>query len=93
MPPQLFRLAAKESWRVNMRRASACISRGSGAVTDRCRSLNATEVGTGPFGNIVDLYDVRCSGGTPAQSKVYMDMYFGDYIENRPVPGFTIVPQ
>jgi hypothetical protein len=48
-------------------------------------------VGTGPFGNILDLYAVRCTGGTPAKSDVYMDMYFGDYVESQPVGGFTIV--
>lgn len=48
-------------------------------------------VGTGPFGNILDLYNVRCTAGTPAQSEVYMDMYFGEYVETRAVPGFTIV--
>ncbi len=48
-------------------------------------------VGTGPYGNILDVYSVRCAAGTPAESAVYMDMYHGDYIEARPVPGFTIV--
>lgn len=45
-------------------------------------------VGIGIYGNIVDLYDVRCEGQEPAE--IYMDMYFAEE-EKRPVPGFTIV--
>lgn len=65
----------------------------------RCSDGNAPaferggSVGTGPFGNILDVYNVRCLTGTPATSSVYMDMYHGDYLENRPVPGFTIRAQ
>ena len=61
----------------------------------RCSDGKAPEfqrrgnVGPGPFGNIVDLYDVRCISGRPATSEVYMDMYHGGFIEARPVPGFT----
>jgi hypothetical protein len=64
----------------------------------RCSDGNAPafdrggSVGTGPFGNILDVYGVRCLTGTPATSSVYMDMYHGDYVESRPVPGFTIKP-
>ena len=46
-------------------------------------------VGTGIYGSIVDLYAVTCPGAEPVD--VYMDMYH-DGPENRPVPGFTIVP-
>jgi hypothetical protein len=62
----------------------------------RCSDGNAPaferggSVGTGPFGNILDVYDVRCLTGTPATSSVYMDMYHGDYVESRAVPGFSI---
>ena len=45
-------------------------------------------VGTGVYGNIVDLYSVTCEGEAPVE--VYMDMYH-DGPELRPVPGFTIV--
>ena len=48
-------------------------------------------VGVGVFGNIVDLYDVNCFSAKPGRVEVYMDMYFKDHVENRPVPGFTIV--
>lgn len=48
--------------------------------------------GFGAFDNIIDGYDVRCEGSEPAQSMIYMDMYFPNYTENRAVPGFTIVP-
>lgn len=46
-------------------------------------------VGDGPFGNIVDEYVVTCEGGEPRESLIYMDMYHGGFIEERPVPGFT----
>lgn len=46
-------------------------------------------VGLGVYKNIVDAYSVTCPGAAPV--KVYMDMYH-DGPENRPVPGFTIVP-
>lgn len=62
----------------------------------RCSDDRAPEIvsrgstGTGPFGNILDLYSVRCTSGTPATAEFYMDMYH-DHVETRPVPGFTIV--
>jgi hypothetical protein len=49
----------------------------------------AGSVGTGVYGNIVDLYSVTCPGAAPTD--VYMDMYH-DGPENRPLPGFTIAP-
>ena len=48
-------------------------------------------VGTGVFGNIVDLYSVRCTGGLEA-TDVFMDMYHRKYKENRPIPGFVLAP-
>lgn len=41
-----------------------------------------------PYGNILDLYRVRC-GKTVVE--VYMDMYHEGYVEAEPVPGFTII--
>jgi hypothetical protein len=46
-------------------------------------------VGTGVYGNIIDLYTLTCPGA--AAVEVYMDMYH-DGPENRPLPGFAIVP-
>jgi hypothetical protein len=46
-------------------------------------------VGTGVYGNIVDLFQVTCPGVKPVE--VYMDMYH-DGPEFRPIPGFTIEP-
>jgi hypothetical protein len=46
-------------------------------------------VGTGVYGNIVDLFQVTCPGA--AAVEVYMDMYH-DGPELRPVPGFRIEP-
>ena len=48
-------------------------------------------VGTGVYGNILDLYAVQCTGSTPDESAIYMDMYFADHVETNAVPGFTIV--
>jgi hypothetical protein len=63
-------------------------SDGSAPAYDRGGS-----VGEGPFGGIMDVYVVRCVSGTPAEAQVYMDMYHSGYEEDRPVPGFTIVPR
>ncbi len=63
-------------------------SDGSAPAYDRAGS-----VGEGPFGTILDLYQLRCAGGTPAEAQVYMDMYHAGYAEDRPVPGFTIAPR
>jgi len=49
--------------------------------------FRAGNVGPGPFGYIVDLYQVTCPGAEAVQ--IYMDMYH-DGSEPRPVPGFTI---
>jgi len=43
--------------------------------------------GVGVYGTVIDGYDVDCAG---TKRLVYMDMYHPDYIERRPVPGFTI---
>jgi hypothetical protein len=51
-----------------------------------CRKGN---VGKGPFGTIVDLYDVRCPGSMPAQSDIYLDMYHADHLEETAPPGFA----
>lgn len=43
--------------------------------------------GIGPYGTIVDGYDVDCAG---TKRLVFMDMYHPEYVEPRAVPGFTI---
>lgn len=45
-------------------------------------------VGIGPFGTILDSYDVRCPGSTPAQSDIHLDMYHADHLEDTAPPGF-----
>jgi hypothetical protein len=45
--------------------------------------------GIGPYGKILDIYSVQC--GTKSSS-IYMDMYHCSE-EERPVPGFDIVPE
>lgn len=52
--------------------------------------LRRGSVGIGAFGNIVDLYDVRCGAGEPAASAVYMDMYHSAHDEQRSLAGFTL---
>lgn len=45
--------------------------------------------GIGPFGNIIDLYEVICDTYQGAVThSVYLDMYHGDYEETRPAAGF-----
>lgn len=64
----------------------------------RCSDGNAPQyvrggsVGEGPFGKIMDVYQLKCPGAQPAAADVYMDMYH-DHVEQRAVPGFTIQPQ
>ena len=43
--------------------------------------------GIGVYGTIIDGYDVDCAG---TKRMVFMDMYHPEYVERRPVPGFTI---
>lgn len=63
----------------------------------RCSDGNAPaferrgSVGTGPYGSIMDVYELQCLTGEPAKALVYMDMYHR-HVEDRPVPGFTITP-
>ena len=55
------------------------------------RSERIGSMGYGPFGNIVDAYEVLCAGAEPARSVIYLDMYHSGFREKRAVPGFTIV--
>jgi hypothetical protein len=45
--------------------------------------------GVGPYGNILDGYEVKCEGGD--EVTIFMDMYHEGYVEKEAVPGFTIV--
>ncbi|MBI1405513.1 MAG: hypothetical protein GC145_05250 [Caulobacter sp.] len=47
-------------------------------------------LGPGLYGSIVDAYDVRCPGASPARSVIIMDMYHPDHYETGAPPGFTI---
>ena len=49
-------------------------------------------VGVGVYGNIVDAYTVDCGAAAPGRVEVFMDMYHPGHVEERAVPGFTIVP-
>ena len=44
--------------------------------------------GKGPYGHILDGYNVKCEDKDPVT--VFMDMYH-EHVEKEPVPGFTIV--
>ena len=46
-------------------------------------------VGYGGYGNIVDVYSVRCRGAGESD-RIYMDMYHPGYIETAPVTGYEI---
>ena len=48
--------------------------------------------GLGPYGMIVDAYDVRCPDSSPATSVIHLDMYHPAHTETRAPSGFTIVP-
>lgn len=48
--------------------------------------------GAGPYGSIIDGYEVLCAGSSPARSEVFLDMYHASHVEAAAVPGFTIVP-
>ena len=64
----------------------------------RCADGNAPayqrvgNIGPGPDGHIVDLYDVTCDGSEPARTGIHIDMYHRRHVEDEAVPGFTIVP-
>lgn len=64
----------------------------------RCADGNAPSFnrrgsfGMSPYGNIVDGYDVQCAGSEPAENLIFIDMYHSGHVEDRPVPGYTIVP-
>jgi len=64
----------------------------------RCADARAPQfqrigsMGVGPYGQIVDAYDVRCTGSTPASSTLHLDMYHPTHVETHAPPGFTIVP-
>ena len=49
--------------------------------------------GLGVYGNIIDGYSVDCGSAAPGKVEIVMDMYHRGYVEDRPVPGFTIVPR
>lgn len=61
---------------------------GDGSAPEFRRTGN---LGPGVYGNIVDNYAVICSGRQAVS--VVMDMYHQGYVEDRPVPLFTIVGQ
>lgn len=47
--------------------------------------------GSGPYGNIIDKYQLRCGSDNSTLNEVYMDMYHKGHVENAPVPGYTII--
>ena len=60
---------------------------------DQAPSFNRDgSYGVGVYGNIIDGYTVDCGAAAPGRVEVFMDMYHPGYVEERPVPGFTIIP-
>lgn len=47
-------------------------------------------VGVGPYGNILDAYNLKCEGKEPVI--VFMDMYH-EHVEDAPVSGFSIITE
>lgn len=68
----------------------AYLSRLRCSDTSRPSFYRVGNVGPGIYRNIVDLYEVKCDGAEPTESKVYMDMYHSGHIETEAVPGFGI---
>jgi hypothetical protein len=64
----------------------------------RCSDGRAPEyvrtgnLGPGVYGNIIDAYRVSCGDAAPGTVEIIMDMYHPGHVEERAVPGFTIVP-
>jgi TPR repeat protein len=50
----------------------------------------AGSVGDGPYGRILDLYELRCAGAASSVS-VHIDMYHPSHFEHSPLPGFNIL--
>lgn len=48
--------------------------------------------GVGPYGKVIDGYEVLCPGSSPASSTIYIDMYHPGHHETRAPAGFKIVP-
>lgn len=46
--------------------------------------------GAGPFGSIIDGYDVRCADAEPGRSMIFMDMYHPAHDERAAPAGFTL---
>jgi outer membrane murein-binding lipoprotein Lpp len=52
------------------------------------KRLGSSDVG--PFGYIMDIYDVSCPAAS--STNVFMDMYHSKHREDRAIPGFEIEP-
>lgn len=48
--------------------------------------------GDGPYGTIIDGYQVDCPGSQPASNVIFLDMYHPNHYETEAPPGYTIVP-
>jgi len=48
----------------------------------------AGSVGESPYGFPMDVYEVKC--GWSSEQRVYMDLYHPRFIEQEPIPGFTL---
>jgi len=78
----------------------ADMPRGQRAYLDRLRCADGTapsysrvgSMGAGPYGSIIDGYEVICAGGEPADSIIMIDMYHPGHVEKAAPKGFTIVP-
>jgi len=61
-----------------------------------CENLQTPEFsragsyGAGPYDSIIDMYVVKCPGSQPANSEIFMDMYFPGHVEDEAVNGFEI---
>jgi len=63
-------------------------------ANDAAPSFSRTgSFGPGPFGSILDGYDVLCADSEPARSMLFLDMYHPEHDETVAPPGFTLAPR
>jgi hypothetical protein len=49
--------------------------------------------GGGAFGSVVDLFAIDCGAAAPGRAVLLIDKYDEEHVEDRPPPGFAIVPR
>jgi len=64
----------------------------------RCADGSAPKIGSkstgevGAFGSITEIHPVDCGAVGPGRTDIAIDLYHEGHVENRPPPGFRIIP-